>query len=109
MEFEQDYDVVVAGAGVAGVAAALEAARCGAKTALVEKTILLGGLATCFAGLYELYTGELFLGETLGGRTALMQASDGGIRTQGLETDPDVQSTFLLFGIQSANSGSGAA
>lgn len=53
MDFEREYDVVVAGAGVAGVAAALEAARCGAKTALVEKTVLLGGLAT--AGLVDVY------------------------------------------------------
>ncbi|HOF19594.1 MAG TPA: FAD-dependent oxidoreductase, partial [Phycisphaerae bacterium] len=44
--FAESYDVVVAGGGVAGVAAALSAARQGARTALVEKTILLGGLAT---------------------------------------------------------------
>jgi 2-polyprenyl-6-methoxyphenol hydroxylase-like FAD-dependent oxidoreductase len=44
--FTKDYDVVVAGAGVAGVAAALTAARAGVRTALVEKTILPGGLAT---------------------------------------------------------------
>ncbi|MBQ9501566.1 MAG: FAD-dependent oxidoreductase, partial [Lentisphaeria bacterium] len=40
------YDVVVCGGGVAGVAAAVAAARRGAKTALVEKQCLLGGLAT---------------------------------------------------------------
>jgi len=40
------YDVIVAGGGVAGVAAALAAAEEGARVALVEKTILLGGLAT---------------------------------------------------------------
>ena len=48
-----DYDVVVAGGGVAGAAAALAAARSGARTALVEKTILLGGLAT--GGLVNIY------------------------------------------------------
>jgi len=48
-----DYDVVVAGAGVAGVAAALETARAGLRTALVEKTVLVGGLAT--AGLINHY------------------------------------------------------
>ena len=53
MEFTQKYDIVVAGAGVAGVAAALEAARSGYKTALVEKTVLFGGLAT--AGLINVY------------------------------------------------------
>jgi len=40
------YDIIVAGGGVAGVAAAVEAARSGKKVALVEKSTLLGGLAT---------------------------------------------------------------
>ena len=43
------YDVVVAGGGVAGIAAARSAARLGAATALVERYGFLGGLAT--AGL----------------------------------------------------------
>lgn len=47
------YDVLVAGAGVAGIGAAVAAARSGARTALVEKTILTGGLAT--AGLILVY------------------------------------------------------
>ena len=47
------YDVVVCGAGVAGVAAAVSAARQGAKTALIEKQCLLGGLAT--SGLIYVY------------------------------------------------------
>ena len=51
--FEKKYDVVVAGAGVAGVAAALACARRGLHTALVEKTILVGGLAT--SGLVNIY------------------------------------------------------
>jgi len=46
---DDSYDVLVCGGGIAGVAAALEAARSGQRTALLEKTILLGGLAT--AGL----------------------------------------------------------
>ncbi len=47
------YDVIVAGAGVAGIAAALECARSGLKTALLEKTIIPGGLAT--AGMVNIY------------------------------------------------------
>lgn len=43
---EKQYDVVVCGAGVAGVAAAIAAARSGCKTALIEKQCILGGLAT---------------------------------------------------------------
>jgi len=40
------YDVAVVGGGIAGVAAAVAAARHGAKTCLVEKEFGLGGLAT---------------------------------------------------------------
>jgi len=40
------YDVIVAGGGVAGICAAIAASRCGKKTLLIEKQILLGGLAT---------------------------------------------------------------
>ena len=39
-------DVVVVGGGVAGVAAALAASRSGARVILLEKSIILGGLAT---------------------------------------------------------------
>ena len=52
-DWQRDYDVLVAGAGVAGVAAALQAARMGLRTALIEKTVLLGGLAT--TGLIYIY------------------------------------------------------
>lgn len=40
------YDVAVVGGGIAGVSAALAAARAGVKVCLVEKQIALGGLAT---------------------------------------------------------------
>ncbi len=53
MDFKVNYDVAVIGGGIAGVAAALQAARSGKKTVLVEKTILLGGLAT--SGLVYIY------------------------------------------------------
>ena len=41
------YDVLVAGGGIAGAAAALAAARAGAHVLLIERSYLLGGLATC--------------------------------------------------------------
>ena len=44
--FCKKYDVAVVGGGVAGVAAALAAARNGLRVVLIEKTVLLGGLAT---------------------------------------------------------------
>lgn len=40
------YDLIVVGAGVAGVAAALAGARRKLKTLLIEKTVTIGGLAT---------------------------------------------------------------
>ncbi len=40
------YDVVVCGGGAAGVAAAIGAARCGARVALLEQGPFLGGAAT---------------------------------------------------------------
>lgn len=47
------FDVVVCGGGIAGVSAALAAARNGAKTCLLEKEYALGGLATL--GLIVIY------------------------------------------------------
>ena len=42
----EHYDVVVAGGGSAGVAAAIGAARMGARTLLLERYGFLGGAAT---------------------------------------------------------------
>ncbi|MBR5930795.1 MAG: FAD-dependent oxidoreductase [Lachnospiraceae bacterium] len=42
----KETDVIVIGGGVAGVAAAVAAARQGVKVTLIEKSIVLGGLAT---------------------------------------------------------------
>lgn len=43
---KKDYDVVVVGGGIAGVAAAVSASRCNKKTLIIEKAIAFGGLAT---------------------------------------------------------------
>ncbi|MBR5071404.1 MAG: FAD-dependent oxidoreductase, partial [Oscillospiraceae bacterium] len=42
----RETDVIVVGGGLAGVAAAVAASRHGAKVTLIEKSIVLGGLAT---------------------------------------------------------------
>lgn len=47
------FDVIVTGGGIAGIAAAVSAARKGARTLLIEKTVNLGGLAT--TGLISWY------------------------------------------------------
>lgn len=49
----KEYDTVVCGGGIAGIAAALAASRNGAKTLLIENSFILGGLAT--AGLIAIY------------------------------------------------------
>lgn len=53
LEEKEKYDVVVIGGGVAGVAAALAAAREGCSVCLVEREYALGGLATI--GLVAIY------------------------------------------------------
>lgn len=52
-KYKKEYDIVIGGAGIAGVAAALEAARSGMRTALIEKTVFPGGLAT--TGMVNIY------------------------------------------------------
>jgi len=55
----EHFDVVVAGGGMAGIAAAIAAARQGAKTLLVEKAGWLGGMgitgATCLHNFFNIY------------------------------------------------------
>ncbi|MEE1126936.1 MAG: FAD-dependent oxidoreductase, partial [Acutalibacteraceae bacterium] len=46
-------DLLVAGGGIAGISAALAAAREGAKVTLIEREYMLGGLATL--GLIAIY------------------------------------------------------
>lgn len=53
IELAGNYDVIVAGGGIAGVSAALAAKRSGCKVLLVEKSVILGGLATLgFVAIY---------------------------------------------------------
>ena len=58
-----DYEVVVAGGGPAGIAAALAAGRAGRKTILIERYGFLGGAGTAaglstFCGLHSNVRGE---------------------------------------------------
>ena len=50
---KKHYDVIVAGGGVAGVAAAVSSAKYGRSVLLLEKSNILGGLATL--GLVNLF------------------------------------------------------
>ena len=53
LKTKKEYDVIVCGGGVAGVSAAISAAERGKSTLLIEKSLLLGGLATL--GLINLF------------------------------------------------------
>src|SRR6187399_252026 len=61
---EIETDVLVCGGGCAGIAAALSAARNGAKTLLIEKAPFAGGIITCvglpfFDGIADIKTHRL--------------------------------------------------
>jgi succinate dehydrogenase/fumarate reductase flavoprotein subunit len=49
-EFDEEFDVVVAGYGFAGAVAALEAAKAGARVAILEKAPDPGGISICSQG-----------------------------------------------------------
>lgn len=64
----EEYDVVVCGGGPAGWVAAVSAARCGCRTALIERYGFLGGTAT--AGLVVPLSGCYFQGKRVTGGIA---------------------------------------
>lgn len=63
---KQEYDIVVVGAGTAGCIAALQAARAGASTLLVEKNAAPGGTMTVggvdFPGLFHAWGKQVIAG-----------------------------------------------
>ena len=63
-----DYDTVVCGGGPAGFVAAISAARCGKRTALIERYGFLGGTAT--AGIVVPISGFFFKGKQVVGGIA---------------------------------------
>lgn len=53
VDFEDEYDVIIAGSGISGVSAAVEAARNGAKTVVFEKAGMIGGTSNYSQGIIQ--------------------------------------------------------
>ena len=73
MKFDESFDVIVIGFGLAGGIAALNAAQTGAKTLLLEKSTVPGGLSICSYGAvrsaHDPEQAFNYLQTTNGGRT----------------------------------------
>ncbi len=63
MKLKSSYDVVVAGAGIAGISAAVKAARLGASVLLIEQYGFVGGMST--AGMVSPFMKHSVNGEVL--------------------------------------------
>lgn len=86
--YRQKYDVIVAGGGTAGIAAALSAARSGAHVLLIEKNAYAGGTAASglpFVDFFNRNGRQVVAGiaEELMNRLFQEKASLGHIRTSG--------------------------
>jgi len=95
---ESSYDVVIAGGGTAGVAAAVAAARQGAKTLLVEATGALGGMGTngLVANWYCLSDGQQIITRGLFWEIVRALHLAGGLRK---DLDPDTMTPRLGCGV----------
>ncbi len=96
---EKPYDVIVAGGGPSGVAAAIAAGRSGARTLLIEATGALGGMSTngLVANWYCLSDGQQIITRGLFWEIVRALRDAGGLR-KGLDPDTLKPSLGCGFG-----------
>ena len=97
----KNYDVVIAGSGPAGIAAAIAAGRHGVKTLIVESLGMLGGIST--AGMMSHFTGRVgnkLYHEVLQ-RAAEKNYFDKGIKTSTI--DPELLTLTYIEMLEEAN------
>ncbi|MFB7225774.1 FAD-dependent oxidoreductase [Streptomyces sp. NPDC056227] len=100
-------DVVVVGSGVSGSAAAMTAARCGAKVALLEKLDTCGGSAALSAGMFwtapsvEAYRSRIPLGNIELGAQLVGDYEDAlaELRASGVRVATEPKLDVMTFGI----------
>ena len=97
----KEYDVIVAGSGPAGVAAAIASGRTGAKTLIIESLGKLGGTST--SGMMSHFTGNvgnLLYHEVLN-RAAQKNHFDKGVKTPTI--DPELLALTYIEMLEEAN------
>lgn len=97
----KEYDIIVAGSGPAGLAAAIMAGRTGAKTLIVESLGRLGGIST--SGMMSHFTGNVGnrLYHEILERAAQKNSFDRGIKTTII--DPEFLTLTYIEMLEEAN------
>ncbi|MGV9249404.1 FAD-dependent oxidoreductase [Streptomyces sp. NPDC003710] len=103
----RQFDVVVVGSGVSGSAAAMTAARAGAKVALLEKLDTYGGSAALSAGMFwtapdlEAYQKRIPLGDAELGARLIQDYPEAlaELRASGARVATEPQLDIMTFGI----------
>ena len=97
----KEYDVIVAGSGPAGIAAAIMAGRQGVKTLIIESLGRLGGVST--SGMMSHFTGNV--GNRLY-HEVLERAGEKNLFNKGVKTptiDPELLTLTYIEMLEEAN------